>query len=379
MSGSLLRAVCTAALAVATVTAAVPAPPAAAVPPAPTTVSGLLTELQKLYRQIEEAGETYNATEAKLGQQQAETARLARDLATARNAIDAGRRDVGRLAREQYQGQSDLSSYLQLLLAKNPRQALDQDHLIERAASDRLATISRLEAGAKRADTLASESRKALDKEQTLANKQKQARDRATARLREVEKLLASLSPEEIAELAALERSHTAKAQKKLLSTGVLDGKRTPSKEGDNALEYAVGQIGKPYVWGAEGPQAYDCSGLTSQAWARAGRTIPRTSQEQWRELPKVSLRRLRPGDLVIYFPRATHVAIYLGEGLVVQAPHPGTRVKVSPIAANPLLGAVRPDPDGAALRSYTRPELPPGATAGSDAAYGAESAPGAG
>lgn len=379
VSDSLLRAVCTAALAVATVTAAVPAPPAAAVPPAPTTVSGMLTELQKLYRQIEEAGETYNATEVKLRQQQAETARLARDLATARNAIDAGRRDVGRLAREQYQGQSDLSSYLQLLLAKNPRQALDQDHLIERAASDRLATIARLEEGAKRADTLASESRKALDKEQTLANKQKQARDRATARLKEVEKLLASLSVEEIAELAALERSHTAKAQKKLLSTGVLNGKRTPSEEGDQALEYAVEQIGKPYVWGAEGPQAYDCSGLTSQAWARAGRTIPRTSQEQWRELPKVSLRRLRPGDLVIYFPKATHVAIYLGEGLVVQAPHPGTRVKVSPIAANPLLGAVRPDPDGAALRSYTRPELPHGATAGSDAAYGAEPAPGAG
>ncbi|WP_326652547.1 C40 family peptidase [Streptomyces sp. NBC_01750] len=379
MSDSLFRSVCTAALAAATVIAAVPAPAAAAVPPAPTTVAGMLTELQKLYRQIEEAGETYNATAERLRKQQTETARLSRDLATARNAIAAGRGDVGRLAREQYQGQSDLSSYLQLLLAKNPRQALDQGHLIERAASDRLATIARLEAGARRADTLASESRKSLDEEEALAQKQKRARDTATARLREVEKLLASLSAAEIAGLAALEQSHTATAQKKLLSTGVLNGKRTPSKKGGQALRYAVEQIGKPYVWGAEGPQAYDGSGLTSQAWARAGRAIPRTSQEQWLELPKVTLRKLRPGDLVIYFPKATHVAIYLGNGLVVQAPRPGTRVKVSPIAANPLLGAVRPDPDGAALSAYTPPKLPPGATKGSDAGYGAESAPGDG
>lgn len=55
-------------------------------------------------------------------------------------------------------------------------------------------------------------------------------------------------------------------------------------------------------------------------------------------------LNRLRPGDLVIYFPEATHVAMYVGKGQVVQAPRPGTRVKLSPIASNPILGAVRPD-----------------------------------
>ncbi|WP_338103837.1 C40 family peptidase, partial [Streptomyces rhizosphaericus] len=68
------------------------------------------------------------------------------------------------------------------------------------------------------------------------------------------------------------------------------------------ALAYALNQIGKPYVWGAEGPNSFDCSGLTSSAWAYAGRTIPRTSQEQWRQLPRVPLNQLRPGDLVIYY-----------------------------------------------------------------------------
>jgi peptidoglycan DL-endopeptidase CwlO len=336
----------------------------------------MLTALQTLYRQVEEAGETYNATEEELKKQRAETARLARELAGARNAFVAARGEAGRLAREQYRGQSELSSYLWLLLARNPKQALDQDHLMERAAADRLATMAGLEAGAKRAARLAAASRKALDRELTLATKQKEARDNATARLKDVEKMLASLSAAEIAEVAALERSNAAKAQEKLLASGVLDGKRTPTQKGERALEYAVEQIGKPYVWGAEGPRSYDCSGLTSQAWAEAGREIPRTSQEQWAQLPRVSLRSLRPGDLVIYFPKATHVAIYLGDGMVVQAPRPGTKVKVSPIASNPLIGAVRPDPDGSPLSSYTPPQLPKGATAGKDDGYSAAEAP---
>ncbi|MET9389586.1 C40 family peptidase [Streptomyces sp. NPDC006624] len=145
---------------------------------------------------------------------------------------------------------------------------------------------------------------------------------------------------------------------------------RRPSAAGDRAVRYAVRQLGKPYEWGAEGPASYDCSGLTSRAWAKAGTPIPRTSQEQWRELKRIPLDRLRPGDLVVYFPKATHVALYLGDGMVVQAPRPGAKVKVSPLAANPILGAVRPDPDGKPLRRYEPPELPEGALNGSDEGY---------
>ncbi|MFI1395012.1 C40 family peptidase [Streptomyces sp. NPDC020681] len=372
MSGRLLRTVATAVL--ATTFAAVPA--AADPVTEKPTVSELLTDLQTLYRQAAAAGETYNATEVQLKTQRTETARLGRELAKARNALADSHGDAGRLAREQYQGRSELSSYLRLLLARDPQHALDEDHLMERAAADRLATMSRLANGAQRAATLAAASRKALDREQTLATRQRQARDTAAARLKDVEKMLASLSPDEIAELAALEASGTAEAQEKLMASGVLGGERTPTEQGERALTYAAGQIGKPYVWGAEGPESYDCSGLTSQAWADAGLEIPRTSQEQWAELPKVPLRSLRPGDLVIYFPEATHVAIYLGDGMVIQAPRPGTSVKVSPIAANPLLGAVRPDPEGEPLPAYTPPPLPEGATAGQDTGYSESEAP---
>ncbi|MCZ9344062.1 C40 family peptidase, partial [Streptomyces sp. TRM76130] len=135
-----------------------------------------------------------------------------------------------------------------------------------------------------------------------------------------------------LAALAAFEEDGTAKAQERFLASGAIgddDGK--PSAGGDRALRFAVDQLGKPYQWGAEGPGSYDCSGLTSVAWERAGTPIPRTSQEQWARLERVPLDRLRPGDLVVYFPEATHVAMYLGGGMVVQAPRPGAAVKVSP------------------------------------------------
>ena len=74
-------------------------------------------------------------------------------------------------------------------------------------------------------------------------------------------------------------------------------------------MAFATAQIGKPYVWGAEGPGSYDCSGpdLTGLGGGRA-RPIPRTSQEQWRQLPHVAVKDMRPGDLIIYFDDASHV-----------------------------------------------------------------------
>jgi cell wall-associated NlpC family hydrolase len=211
--------------------------------------------------------------------------------------------------------------------------------------------VGRLVGSEKKSDGLAREAREALDGQLTLAARQKKDQDDVRKRLADVEKLLTSLSPDQLTALAAFEKTDVDKAQQKLITSGALgDDAREPSREGDRALRYAVQQIGKPYEWGAEGPKTYDCSGLTSEAWGHAGTPIPRTSEEQWAELPRVPLNELRPGDLVIYFPEATHVALYLGAGQVVQAPRTGEKVQVSPVASYPILGAVRPDdrPEGA-------------------------------
>ncbi|MFJ5077915.1 NlpC/P60 family protein [Streptomyces sp. NPDC088553] len=358
------------------VESAPPTPPpatddaAALPPPGGDSLTALLTRMRTLYRQAEEATERFNAAEEALKLQTADTKKVTARLTAARTALAQGRAAAGRIARDQYRGGSEFSSYLRLLFAPDPQSALDQGHLMARASRDRASAVPRLEKAERQAGSLASASRKALDRQQGLAATQRARRDEVRARLAEVEKLLAALSPEQLARLTELERVQTAGAQRELLDSGVLDGRRTPSGAGAEALRFAVGQIGKPYEWGAEGPETYDCSGLTQQAWAAAGLEVPRTSQEQWATLPRVPLAELRPGDLVVYFPGATHVAVYLGEGLVVQAPRPGGKVKVSPIAANPLLGAVRPDPDGEALAAYTPPPLPAGARDGGDEGY---------
>lgn len=357
MSGRLLRLACTAAVVAGTVLAPLPA---AAVPdPEPArerTVAGLLTDLQRLYQETEKATETYNATEEKLREKRAEVTRLDTALSRARLSLQDSRGAAGRLARQQYQSVTAISPYVRLLLARDPQHALEQNHVIGRLARERAKTVGRLTGTEHRADGLARVARKALDDQLTLAAGQKKERDAVREKLTEVEDLLASLTAEQLAQLAEFEEKGVAKAQEELTTSGALGhGERKSTKKGEKALEYARRQLGKPYQWGAEGPRTYDCSGLTSKAWAHAGTRIPRTSQEQWARLPRVELKDLRPGDLVIYFPEATHVAMYVGKGKVIEAPRTGEKVKVSPIASHPILGAVRPDGAGQAPATEAR------------------------
>jgi cell wall-associated NlpC family hydrolase len=342
VSGRLLRLVCTAAVTASVVLA----PTRAAADPAPEErpLSELLTDLSELYRGAEQATETYNATAEKLARQRTESAKLDGELAAARRSLDDGRGAAGRLARQQYQGVSGLSPYVRLLLARDPQRFLDQAHVVGRLARERAETVTRLSGGARRADALAHAARRALNRQQTLADQRRKDRDTVRTKLGAVEKLLASLSPERLAEVTRLEQERTAAAQNELLTSGAVgDDGRPPSAAGAEALRYAVDQIGKPYRWGAAGPASYDCSGLTSEAWRAAGHPIPRTSQSQWADLPHVPLTALRPGDLVLYHPDATHVALYAGHGMVVQAPRPGATITMTPLATAPVLGAVRP------------------------------------
>ena len=117
-----------------------------------------------------------------------------------------------------------------------------------------------------------------------------------------------------------------------------------PSPRAARAVAYALAQRGKPYRWGAEGPGAYDCSGLTWAAWRAAGVTIPRTAASQLADLPQVR-GRLRPGDLVIYRtsgPTRRHVALVVGRNRMIEAPGRGVSVRQVRLRDG-FLGAVRP------------------------------------
>ncbi|WP_307791054.1 C40 family peptidase [Streptomyces actuosus] len=357
MSGRFVRLACTAALAAQAVLAPVPA--VAAPDPGERSAAELLTDLQRLYREAEQATEAYNAAEEELKKSRTETERLDSALARARLTLHDSLGAAGRLARQQYQNSTAFSPYVRLLLARDPQHALDQGHVIGRLARERAQTVARLEGTERRSRDLARAARKALDGRLTLAERRKKARDDVRERLAAVEKLLASLPADRLAELAELERAGVDHAQEELTASGALADDGKPSAAGDRALRFAERQLGKPYAWGAQGPDSYDCSGLTAEAWATAGTPIPRTSQEQWAELPRVPLSDLRPGDLVLYFADATHVAIYAGKGMVIQAPRTGETIRRSPIASHPILGAVRPDADPAAARDAGRTAAP--------------------
>jgi cell wall-associated NlpC family hydrolase len=147
--------------------------------------------------------------------------------------------------------------------------------------------------------------------------------------------------------LAAL-AAPNAKAVRGLLARGraaiAAPAIRTPTPGAARAVAFAMGQRGKPYQWGAEGPGAFDCSGLTWAAWRAAGVTIPRTAAGQLTGLPRVR-GRLRPGDLLIYRsrgPTRRHVAMVVGRGRMVEALGRGITIRSTGLRLG-YLGAVRP------------------------------------
>ncbi len=110
------------------------------------------------------------------------------------------------------------------------------------------------------------------------------------------------------------------------------------------AVRTACAQIGKPYVWGADGPNSFDCSGLTQYAWRAAGVSLTHFTGGQWREGTPVSRSELRPGDLVFFYSDLHHVGMYVGNGLMVHASRSGVPVQMAPIDRGvPYMGARRP------------------------------------
>ncbi|WP_407561096.1 NlpC/P60 family protein [Streptomyces sp. 184] len=352
----------------------------------------LLTRLQTLHGQAERATEAYHATAEELKELRAETTELAGDLADTRADLATARRRAGLMARAQYRGPG-IAPYLQLLVARDTETALDRKQVISRAIGNQAAVVARLESGAKRLDALTGSSRRALARQRELTGERKRRRDRVDDRLAEVSEALAELTPAKLAALDRLEVRGAEADRRELMEPGgeddgrpggrepgsgaegrgraaaagagaAADGKsrggfggterarkpgawggadREPSRAGRRAVSYALDQVGKPYRAGAGGPRAFDSSGLTQRAWRSAGVRIPRTARGQWRELRRVPLAGMRPGDIVVYHRDASHVALYLGRGRVVEAPRTGQRVRVVPVTIRPLRGAVRP------------------------------------
>ncbi|MFJ3304444.1 NlpC/P60 family protein [Streptomyces sp. NPDC086549] len=301
-------------------------------------------KLDALYHDAAVATDEYNAAEERTRKQSAEIVELAKKIVEGQKRLDDLKDRAGAAARAQYRT-GGLPPAAQLILSDDPQQFLDGAGQVlqgQRATKGLIVEMTRTQQDLKQyAQDASAQWNKLEANRKTKAAAKKKIKQQIAA----AEKLQSRLEKKEKERLAKLEQEAAHKAQTAWLDTGILkeiNGKA--SEQGKKAVEFATAQMGKPYQWGAEGPDTYDCSGLTSQAWLKAGHAIPRTSQEQWKQLKHVDLKDMRPGDLIIYFDDASHVAMYVGDGAIIHAPRPGRTVTLAGAGEMPILGVVRPD-----------------------------------
>ncbi|KUJ65357.1 glycoside hydrolase [Streptomyces albus subsp. albus] len=301
-------------------------------------------QVEALYRQAEAATDAYNLARGRQAAQQKTIVRIARAITAAKKDMTALKQQAGAMARAQYRGGSVPAEW-KLVLSDDPQDFLDGIDLARKGHQATRGVIARLAQTQATLDRYAdSASQEWVRLDASRAGKEA-ARKQIKAKLAKAKKLESKLKKEERERLRKLEEEKAKRAQDKWVGSGILDDiDGNASSAGKRAVQFATAQIGKDYVWGAEGPDTYDCSGLTLKAWAAAGRPIPRTSQEQWRQLPHVDIEDMRPGDLIIYFKDATHVGMYVGDGTIVHAPRPGRQVTLAGAGTMPILGVVRPD-----------------------------------
>ncbi|MGW0736687.1 NlpC/P60 family protein [Streptomyces sp. NPDC002851] len=321
-----------------------PAKPSPRTPASSKTLEEVRKEMDKLYHRAAVATDAYNAAEEKAKDQSAEIVRLARAIVRGQNKLDDLKKRAGAAARAQYRS-GGMPPQAQLVLSDDPAQFLNHAGRLrqgQQATKGLLGEMSRTQSNL-RSDTADAQTQwKKLEENR---KRKAAAKKEIEAKIKAAKALESKLEKKERERLLELEQAAQYKRQMAWLDKGTLkelNGRASAS--GKKAVKYATAQLGKPYEWGAEGPKTYDCSGLTSQAWIAAGQTIPRTSQEQWKQLPRIDIKDMRPGDLIIYHKDASHVGMYIGDGAIVHAPRPGRHITVAGAGSMYILGVVRPD-----------------------------------
>ncbi|CAM5553169.1 hypothetical protein SAVIM338S_04501 [Streptomyces avidinii] len=312
-------------------------PHQAAAAPAPRpSVEEVRARVDELHRQAGSATQAYDAAAERTARQGALLSELMDQVARTTQKLNETRRLLGSYAADRYRGAGPLGGTATLLLSDDPQAVFAQTHLLNRLGGREDALLG--EYAAARAET-ARRRREAAPVHAELERAQEELRLRkgeVQGRLAEANALLAKLTRPERARVEAGRPPAGP-------GPGPLPADAPASAAGARAVAFARAQLGKPYVWGAAGPNSYDCSGLTQAAWRAAGVTLPRTTWDQVKAGPRIGISRLRPGDLVFYYGDISHVGIYVGGGRMIHAPRPGTHVREDPVAYQPVYGSVRP------------------------------------
>jgi len=313
-----------------TVALGVPLVPASAQPPAP---SDPQAEYQQLVEQAAQADEDLLDAQEDVAVNRAGLERARQDLAAAQ---DAGRRAADEM--EQFRGQVDqladasfrgatFSKMSALLTGESTQDFLDRASALELLAGDHYRTLDRFADAAAAAEQARSQSETATQQAagataaaEKLAADIEQRKTELDAKIRQLRDARARLSPDARADMGRVK------------DNGIYFG---PPGAANTALQAALSRKGSEYQWGAEGPNEFDCSGLTMWAYNLAGIKLPHSSRSQYTMGRAVSTNELQPGDLLFYDDgtgnpdRIHHVGMYVGDGKIVDAPTEGQLVDV--------------------------------------------------
>lgn len=296
------------------------------------SVGSVQKKLARLMSQQDQAGQEYDQAIQQLANARQQLAVINREVARNNAQFQSMRGQIAQLAAAAYENGS-LTSATALLTASNPRRVLAQASILAQLSTTQSNRLAEFIAAARQVTAAQQAARR--DEKAVMALERQ--------RLAKKKQITAAVAAED-ALLNQLNGSAQVLAAGGGVTTGMYLG--PVSTPAEKAIWFAYQQLGKPYVWGATGPDYYDCSGLVQAAWGYAGVAIPRSTYDQYAALPHVPMSAIQPGDL-IFFDGVGHVGIYVGNNTIIDAPQSGENVELislsSPWYASTLVGAARP------------------------------------
>ncbi|TLS41553.1 hypothetical protein FE633_35790 [Streptomyces montanus] len=303
------------------------------------TVDEVRKQVEKLYEEAEAPTEEYNAVSEEQKKLQREAVRAQDRLARKQQEINELREAIGPLAAAQYRS-GGVDPSVQLFLSGDPDSYLDQAEMLDRTSNRQAESLRAMQTKQRELtqEREAAQKRlKALEETRTKAGKKK---NQVQDKLAKARKLLNSLTAAQRAKMEADQKRDDAAA-------GASDSPSTyngpASGRAKTALDFAYAQLGKPYEWGATGPNSYDCSGLVGAAWRSAGVSLPRTVKQMYDAGRKVSKSDLQPGDIIYWYNDNQHNGMYVGNGKAIHAPRTGKNIEIVPLDSMPFFAASRP------------------------------------
>jgi cell wall-associated NlpC family hydrolase len=292
--------------------------------PAP-SLKDLVARARVLSNQINSLNEQYNGLRIQLDQARTEAKVAARTYRQDLSRLGAGKLAVGQLAAQSYMN-GGLATPLEVLTTSTPETLISRAafmQVLQQENGNQVSQIAQGVAAAQRAQASAEQQTKRAEQlTAEMASKRRQAQSK----------------------ISTLNSSVFKRAMQVFNQTGNYPNVSIPTANtiGAQALRWALSRRGSPYVWGAAGPHAFDCSGLVMWAYAQVGISLPHFTGDQWDMGIHVGRNQLQPGDLVFFYPDIGHVGLYLGNNLMVDAPDFGEVVQVQPVMWAYYVGAVR-------------------------------------